>query len=150
MVPGEPGYGLSSWCCLKSPHMMGARVERREYRRCKPVASAFVVAKIRRITLICWILDISPAGLAFSCSASGERLSELCELDILLPHPFCYLQHLPFELVSDCEIDMRSAVGFATERHGVRFEALTRHQGSYLSCLIETLLALPWGFSFAA
>ena len=149
MVPTEPCYGLASWC-LKSPDTTGAPVERREYRRYKPEASAFVVAKIRRATLICRILDISPAGLAFSCSPCGERLSELCELDVLLPHPFCCLQHIPFELISDCEIDIGSAIGFATERRGVKFGTLKQHQKSYLSCLIETLFALPWGFSLAA
>jgi hypothetical protein len=127
-----------------------APVERREHRRYKPEASAFVVGKLGRVTLICRILDISPAGLAFSCSPCGERLSELCELDVLLPHPFCYLQHMPFELISDCQIDIGSAIGFATQPLGVKFGTLTRYQKSYLSCLIETLLALPWGFSLAA
>ena len=128
-----------------------APVERREHRRCKPEASAFVVAKIHRdVTLICRILDISPAGLAFSCIPCGERLSELCELDILLPHPFCYLQKIPFELISYSEIYIGSAIGFAIKRHGVKFGNLTQHQKSYLRCLIQTLLALPWGFSFAA
>ena len=127
-----------------------APVERRQYRRYKPEASAFVVDKIRRVTLICRILDISPAGLAFSCRPSGERLSELCELDILLPHPVCYLQHIPFKLISHCEIDIGSAIGFATQRHGVKFGTLRQYQESYLNCLMETLLALPWGFSFAA
>jgi len=57
---------------------------------------------------------------------------------------------MPFELILDCEIDIGSATGFATERRGVKFGTLTQYQKSYLSCLIETLLALPWGFSFAA
>ena len=149
MVPRELCYGLASWC-LKSPDTTGPPVERREYRRYKPEASAFVVAKIRPVTLICRTLDISPAGLAFSCIPCGERLSERCELDVLLPNPFCYLQNIPFELISDCEIDIGSAMGFATERRGVKFGTLTQHQKSYLSCLIETLLALPWGFSLAA
>ena len=127
-----------------------APVECREYRRYKPETSAFVVAKIRPVTLICRILDISPAGLAFSCIPCGERLSELRELDVLLPHPFCYLRNIPFELISDCEIDIGSAIGFATERCGVKFGTLTQYQKAYLNCLIETLLALPWGFSFAA
>ena len=125
-------------------------VERREHRRCKPETSAFMVAKIRHVTLVCRILDISPAGLAFSCTPYGERLSELCELDILLPHPFCYLQKVPFELISESDIDIGSAIGFATRRRGVKFGNLNQHQKSYLGCLIETLLALPWGFSFAA
>jgi hypothetical protein len=148
MVPREPCYGLASRC-LKSPDTTGPPVERREYRRYKPEASAFAVAKIRPVTLICRTLDISPAGLAFSCIPCGERLSERCELDVLLPNPFCYLQNIPFELISDCEIDIGSAIGFATERRGVKFGTLTQHQKSYLSCL-ETLLALPWGFSLAA
>jgi hypothetical protein len=127
-----------------------APVERREDRRCKTETDAFVVAKNRRVTFICRVLDISPAGLAFSCMHCGETLSELCELDIMLPHPLCYLQKMPFELISVSEIDAGSAIGFATRRYGVKFGNLTQHQKSYLRCLIQTLLALPWGFSFVA
>jgi hypothetical protein len=59
------------------------------------------------------------------------------------------MQNIPFKLVSDSEINIGSAKGFATKRCGVEFKDLDQAQNARLNCLVETLLALPWGFSFA-
>jgi len=125
-------------------------VERRIHRRCKAEIGAFVSVKNFTFPWMCRMLDISPAGLAFSCVPGGRRLAEVCELDIMLPNPFCYLQKIPFALISDCRIRFNSVTGFATRRCGVKFGKISRYQKSYLNCLVDTLFALPWGFSIAA
>lgn len=127
-----------------------AFVERRRHRRYKPEISAFVSVKNATFPRMCRLLDISSAGLAFSCIGNGEGVSDRCKLDIMLPNPFCYLKKMPFELISDCRMEINSVTGFATRRCGVRFEKLDQDQKSYLTMLIDTLLALPWGFSIAA
>jgi hypothetical protein len=122
--------------------------ERRKLRRCKPEISAFVSFKNAGSSWMCKLLDISLAGLAFSCSPCGNRLLHSRRLSIIIPNPVFYLEHMAFGLISDSELDRESADGFATRRCGVEFRDLDSRQNSSLKCLIETLLALPWGFSF--
>lgn len=123
--------------------------ERRKLRRCRPETTAFVVLKTQHTPFVCRLIDISTKGLAFSFLPSPEGLFDVQQLDIMLPHPVCHMQNIPFKLVSDSEINIGSAKGFATKRCGVEFKDLDQAQNARLNCLVETLLALPWGFSFA-
>ena len=123
--------------------------ERRSHRRCKPEIGAFVSFKNNGAPLMCKLLNISLGGLAFGCTPFGSLLSDLNKLSIVIPNPVFYLENLSFELISDTEIDTGSTKGFACRSWGVKFTDLNPKQAASLNCLIETLLALPWGFSFA-
>ena len=124
-------------------------VERRIYRRCNPEIDAFVSFTNCGVPSMCQLLDISQGGLAFGCTPHGDLLPNLIKLSIVIPNPVFYLENLSFGLISNSEIDSGSAAGFATRRCGVQFTDLKPDQNASLNCLIETLLALPWGFSFA-
>ena len=122
--------------------------EKRSDRRCKPEIDAFVSFKNYGVPLMCKLFDICLGGLSFGCSAGGNLLSNLNKLSIVIPKPVFYLKNVSFQVVSDSEIDIGSANGFATRRCGVKFVDLKSKQIASLNCLIDTLLALPWGFSF--
>ena len=123
--------------------------DRRKLRRCRPETDAFVVLKSQHSPFVFRLLDISTKGLAFSFLPHLKGLISSSQLDIMLPHPVCHIKNIPFKHVSDCEISIQFANGFATKRCGVEFNKLNQGQKDGLECLIKTLLALPWGFSFA-
>ena len=124
-------------------------VERRSYRRCSPEIDAFVSFTNCGVPSMCQLLDISLGGLAFGCTPYGRLFPDLSKLSIVIPKPVFYLQNISFGLISDCEIDIGSTTGFASRRYGIEFTDLKPSQNASLNCLIETLLGLPWGFSFA-
>jgi hypothetical protein len=124
-------------------------VERRKLSRYIPEIDAFVSLKNCGVPPMCKLLDISLKGLAFSCIPCRSLLSDLSKLSIVIPHPIFYLRNVSFGLISDSEIDIGSVNGFATRRCGVRFVDLNPNQNASLTCLIETLSSLRWGFSFA-
>ena len=123
--------------------------EHRKVRRYRPKIPAFVILKTQEIPFVCRLLDISKKGLSFSFLPCLEGIIQLKQLDIMLPHPVCNIRNIPFKFVSDSDISIESAHGFATKRCSIEFSDLNQTQNARLQCLIETLLALPWGFSFA-
>jgi hypothetical protein len=122
-------------------------LEKRMHRRCKPEIDAFVSFKNDGVPWMCTILDISLGGLSFVCTPCGNLLFDLTKLSIVIPKPVFYLEDIPFQLISHFEMDTGSANGFSTRRCSVVFTGLNQDQNRSLKCLIETLLALPWGFS---
>ena len=125
-------------------------VERRKCYRYKSEFDAFVSLKDDDVSQMCKLLDISVKGLSFRCIPWKQVLLDISKLSIVIPSPVFYLENLSFELISDSEIDIRSANGFATRRCGVRFVGLNPHQNVSLTQLIETLFPLHAGASFYA
>ena len=124
-------------------------VERRKCYRYKSELDVFVSLKEDGVPQMCKLLDISPKGLAFSCIPRRSLLFNVSKLSIVIPSPVFYLENVWFELITDSEIDMGSANGFATRRCGVRFVGLNPHQNASLTYLLETLFPKQSDFSMA-
>ena len=68
---------------------------------------------------------------------SGKKFSKQIAVDILLADDDFYLDNLPVRIVSDINVNVNESVEKTSfKRCGLRFEDLTSHQRSKLSCFI--------------
>jgi hypothetical protein len=111
--------------------------DQRKDKRYQLKGCAFAIPRARRRKL--WqIMDISKGGLAFQYVPNGEQVYVSPDLDIAYAGVSFYLEKVPFETVSDLEIE--NGIRWSSlkvRRCGVQFGELTHHQVSLLEDFIQ-------------
>lgn len=98
---------------------------------------AYVVLKPSS-TKMCQVVDISRRGLSFRYRDTGQEETESTEMDIFLAGEDFYLDKVPFETISEYDIDIElSDQALTMKQCSVEFGELTREQMERLDILIE-------------
>jgi hypothetical protein len=87
------------------------------------------------------ILDISQGGLAFSYNLTGKPVNGSFELDIFLIGHGVLVERVPFRIVSDRKLIVKSQHNCLPRRRcGVRFGKLTHSQSQQMEQFMQHLI----------
>ncbi|MGD9023088.1 MAG: PilZ domain-containing protein [Deltaproteobacteria bacterium] len=111
-------------------------VDRRKHKRIRTQRAIFVALRPNYVKTG-QVVDLSMAGLAFQYNADSEPPDTSSELDIVSADPDFYLSGMPFQIISDLEMDGVPFRSVRKRRCGLRFGDLTAEQVSNLEFLIE-------------
>lgn len=130
--------GLSDFVSKRMERMERNKLaERRKSKRFQVEHGAFAVVR-PEFTKLGQIIDISHEGLAFQYAVTATQKNEPSELDIFLTGDGFYLEHMPFETVSDRRATRKSSKGFLPLRRcSVRFKEVTGTQIALLEYFIQ-------------
>ena len=118
---------------------MKGMVERRGHSRFRAENGATAVFRRPwpRSSTLGQIIDISMGGLAFRYIADMVRSRGSYELEIVWGDCSCRLDKIPFQTISDCEIDRKPSLNLVTRRCAMQFMDLTDKQKSDLRYFIQ-------------
>jgi len=111
-------------------------VDRRQHERFRINGRAFVYYETHQ-PKIGEITDISNDGVAFSYVGGAETVNQELRLEIILPDSTRFMEKLPCQTISDCQIDPGKGESLGKRRCSVQFANLTDDKRAKIACFIK-------------